>query len=720
MPAIRITVGAHLDANATHVFKPLIAAAEQARASIRGIGLKGAEEYVGGYRTAPARARKGFDEVAAAAKRADGETTKSGKKAADQRTRDMEHVFQVKMRYLAQEEAAEKASADKIAKAHSGAAKARASVVSKGVSGAVGAAKGAVGVAGEFARGAGIQTDLSGSVGRGVELHGKAADIVNQLRLNGKTPGAGEADDLVKRSRDVGNAKGIGANEVMGAFADFQAKSSDLDTAKVVMEDLAELAKATGTSFADMGAAAGNVNSQLAGDGPEKAKQLLAIMRLTTAQTAAGSVEMKDFASQMPKLSSAANQFGGDYAENLGQLTALAQMSIKGGAMNGSEAATAAGSIGRDINKGRTEKAWTAQGLSIYADKDKKNIKSPQQLIMESLDKTGGDRSKFGKLWSNSTSAKSANAALKVYNDAGGGKAGHAAVQGEFTKFKQTVSPEQVKAMAASKLDDTGAKVARFNNELDRIADSTAAKVLPALEKLAPRLIQAADSLGKMVGWAAENPAKAMALAFAASIAKEAASVGLKALLEKGLTSSMGGASGMTFAVAAATFIIGKSIIDDMIGGSAKAGDATRDTSVAAGNVESAQRGALRSGTVSQQDYDEAIKVERDLQAKIAAASTDETSSSKNPIRSLVGDAQGIVDFISPGSGKSFQTQREETSNLANIGELKEHLAAVQKGNSEMARQLASGTLKVMVMNPDAIGGGAKPGTTGPAPPVAP
>ena len=714
MPAIRITVGAHLDANATHVFKPLIAAAEQARASIRGIGLKGAEEYVGGYRTAPARARKGFDEVAAAAKKADAETTKSGKKAADQRTRDMEHVFQVKMRYLAQEEAAEKASADKIAKAHSGAAKARASVVSKGVSGAVGAAKGAVGVAGEFARGAGIQTDLSGSVGRGVELHGKAADIVNQLRLNGKTPGAGEADDLVKRSRDVGNAKGLGANDVMGAFADFQAKSSDLDTAKVVMEDLAELAKATGTSFADMGAAAGNVNSQLAGAGPEKAKQLLAIMRLTTAQTAAGSVEMKDFASQMPKLSSAANQFGGDYAENLGQLTALAQMSIKGGAMNGSEAATAAGSIGRDINKGRTEKAWTAQGLSIYADKKKKNIKSPQQLIMESLDKTGGDRSKFGKLWSNSTSAKSANAALKVYNDAGGGKAGHAAVQGEFDKYKKTVTPEQVKEMAASKLDDTGAKVARFNNKMDEIADSVSAKVLPALEKLAPTIISAAESLGKMVGWAAENPAKAMALAFAASIAKEVAAANLKSVLQ-GALGGKGGAvlAGITIAAATATLIT-ESMNKDIEKGESKGSSEVDSTDA---TIVGAAKELRKTGKLSPETR---ASLEQ-AQAEIAAQKGEGDKAGAPTASRASGWIASTLGFGKGGGTEDMARQNELHANDSRFSGQQKDIKALLDGTA--AAQIATAVAAGMKNNGPTdvrIVGGAMPGTTGPAPPVAP
>ena len=69
MALIKVRVGAQLDPSAVNIFKPLIAAAAQARAKIASEGKAGASEFVGGYRTAPAAARKGFDEVAVAAEK---------------------------------------------------------------------------------------------------------------------------------------------------------------------------------------------------------------------------------------------------------------------------------------------------------------------------------------------------------------------------------------------------------------------------------------------------------------------------------------------------------------------------------------------------------------------------------------------------------------------------------------------------------------------------
>jgi len=63
MAVVRVRIGAHLDPGATAVFAPLIAAAAKARQAIAAEGRKGAEEFVGGYRSAPKHARAGFDAV---------------------------------------------------------------------------------------------------------------------------------------------------------------------------------------------------------------------------------------------------------------------------------------------------------------------------------------------------------------------------------------------------------------------------------------------------------------------------------------------------------------------------------------------------------------------------------------------------------------------------------------------------------------------------------
>ncbi len=79
MAVVRVRIGAYLDPGATAVFAPLIAAAVKARQAIAAEGRKGAEEFVGGYRSAPKHARAGFDAV----KKGAEEVTAAAEKSAD-------------------------------------------------------------------------------------------------------------------------------------------------------------------------------------------------------------------------------------------------------------------------------------------------------------------------------------------------------------------------------------------------------------------------------------------------------------------------------------------------------------------------------------------------------------------------------------------------------------------------------------------------------------
>ncbi len=699
------------------MFDVIIAASDRAKKKITADAQGAAKAFVGGYRTSGREAAKSIDDVASGAEKADRKVVASADKRSKQQIAFEKSVRKAHEDSYRFYEAQEQKAANLKQKRGQDT---RRSVVSATGTAAVGMARGALGIAGQFARGAGVNMELGSAVGRGVELHSKAADIVNQLKLNGKTPGANEANNLVKLSRDVGDAKGYGANDAMQVLADFQAKSSDLATGKAVLGDLAELAKATGTSFTDMGAAAGSVNSQLA-DGPDKAEKLLGIMRLVTAQTASGSVEMADFAKEMPKLAAAANSFGGKYEDNLGQLTALAQLAVKGGAGSANIAANSASNIGRDMGKKVNIKNWEKQGLSVFTDNDKKSndyhkyIKSPEQLILDSLKKTGGRKDLMSQLWGNSSSKRAADAAGAIYNNAGGGNKGTAAVQAKFAEFSKTVSGDDVKAMAASKIDDTQAKVQRFNNAMDKAADEAAARVLPALEKLSPTLIDVAGGMSKLAGYAAENPVKAAVMGIGAAFAKEVAGVGLKSLLQSALASNMGGALGGVLAGAAVTFAVTEAYFSLKD----KAHDDTANTDARTLNTTSALKAGVDRGTISKETMDNAAAEQLELQARIeAAVKSDDVQGGQTGLAGVgrrIGS--GIANYASGGSyGQSFSAQSQAGSDKEQLDVLRDRLERMSDRQDTALKAISNGTLKVIVMNPDAIGGATKPGTTGPVP----
>ncbi len=705
MAVIRVRVGAQLEPGAVAIFQPLIAAAKQARAKIGSEGAASGAEFVGGYRTAPAHARAAGDAVVAATQRTAAQVSAIEKRAARERERDAEHVFQIKQRYLQQEEkAAEKALAKR--------QKAVVDIGGRAASTFGGYVSRGVGLAGNIARGAGVDLDIGGRVGRAVSLSARAVDVVNQAELGGQAQGPGAAKRLEGLSRSVAAEKSVDANKAMDVLASFQAKSSDLATAEKALGDLAELARATGTSFDDMGAAAGAVNAQLE-DSPDKADKLLAIMRHITAQTATGQVEMSDFAKYMPRLASGANAFAGDYSKNIGTLGAIAQLSIKGGASNAAEATGSAAAFARDIRKQHTLKAMSQEGLSPFvggALGPKTELLNPEEIIISALKKTGGNQAKLSRIFANTSSYRGVEYARHLYTQAGGGDAGEKAVRDEFKKYGATISTAQVKQLAANANDTMEAKVQRFNNQLDAIAARASERVLPAMEKLAPAAADAAGGLANMVAWAAENPWKAVGTMAAAAIGKEIASAGIKSIFESGLKSLFGGIGGTALTIAAGAVAIeqvGEVIIDKVM----KARDQAADEETNKPFIESEQKRIAKEVAAGRPldatDRAALVKEEEDLRTRVNEALQAPTTTGGK----LLYGVGALVTEGNTGLNNATQTLKDAKDIGSLEARLLEVTAQLQRNNA-----LLGGTINVNVQNQPGspVGPGARGTRTGP------
>jgi hypothetical protein len=594
-------------------------------------------------------------------------------KASKERAREAENrAIQRDVERITREEARRERSAAQLEAAK---AKARdreaAGFTSRFMGNVGGAASKAMDIGGRMAGGMGIKLDVSEFIGKGAKLEAQAADIANQASMSGQAMPAGEEKRLVGLARDTANKHALDSGDVMSVIAAFQAKSSDLVTAKAGLDDLSSLAKSSGTSFADMGNAAGMVNAQLedlGGNPKQRLETLLSIMRLLTKQTANGTVEMSDLAKYVPRIAASANMFKGDYATNIGTLGAMAQMAIKSGRATPAEMTASAAAFGRDLRKDRTLKAFNKQeaGWTPFTDKTQKYLKPPEQLIIETLQKTKGNTAQIAKLYPNQTGAAAAMYAADVYNKAGGGNKGIDAVKAEFAKFKETLAASDVQAMEGRRLATDEAKIQLFNNRIEAIAASLAERLIPQFERLAPQVEEMIMAFAKVVGWAAENPGAAITTAIVGSIAKAAIgdAVGeiLKNTLGKAATAG-GGLAGLIGTAALAGITVGTMYaqVTNMKQGEGYK-SAEEQMKFNESTIQKAEEERKKTGTVSPETLD-ALKTVRGELAKEAQRAANPTSylSAVNPFGDHTFKERGEdLRYKAGASGIHYQEARAD------------------------------------------------------------
>lgn len=708
MAAIRVRVGAQLEPGAVAIFQPLIAAAKQARAKIGTEGSGMGSDFVGGYRTAPAHAKAAGDAIVAATRQTAARVSAEEKRAAREREKDAEHVFQIKQRYLQQEEAA-------AAKALAKRQKTAVDIGGSAMSTFGGYLSRGVGLAGSIARGAGVDFDVGSLTHKVSTAQKTATEISNSAYMEGQSGAAGQRQDpakLIAEARAVADSAAMDTNDALLGLQKFVAKTSDLATGRAILGDMANLAKVTGASLEDMVDAAGDVSKNL-GDIPDNAEKTKQIMTVVAQQGKLGSVEIKDLASQMAKVAAGAGKFDGGMDNAIIALGAMAQTSRgTGGSASAAQAATSVASFVTDLTSKAGQKALAGGGVNVWADKGRTTMKPVQQIIKDILAATHGDLARVSALVPGKQSGRAFGGFAKIYNEAEKKQKGSGldAVDAEFKRLTATLSKTEISESLARVTATTESKVQRFNNQLERIAEEAAGRVLPALEKLAPTAIDAAGGLGKLVGWAAENPWQAVGAMAAAAIGKEIASAGIKSVFESGLKSLFGGAGGKALTVVATAVAIeqvGEVIIDKVM----KAREAAADEEANKPFVESEQKRIAKevaSGRpLDATDRAALVKEEESLRTRVNEALQAPTTTGGK----LLYGIGALATEGNAGLNNATQTLKDAKDIGALEARLAEVTAQLQRNNA-----LMSGTLKVTVTNQPGspVGPGAKGTRTGP------
>lgn len=527
-------------------------------------------------------------------------------------------------------------------------------------------------VAGELTSGFGVSfDDVSSAMQRGANVD----ETARKAAISGKGAlgqNATEAD--VQQTIATIRAAGDASKQSYGALAtgleQFVSKSSDLATGEKVLADLGRIARATGTDVNDLVSAAGDVNKTL-DDTPDKAEKLLDIMTLVATQSAKGSVEVKDFARYMGRVTAGAFKFEGSKAQNIGILAGIAQVAMKGGASGAREATNAAQAFSNDITKGTALKGFEAAGIDVFANKEKTQLRSPEKIITDFLRMSKGDLSQLSKLFPNEGSKRVVTGFSSIYTGAGGGDAGIAAVRAEFKKFAETMSSQDIKSRFELSAEGRAAKAQEFQNKLDTIVDSVATKVLPAFEKLAPDALKVSEALAGIVTTAAEHPWASVATVIGSSIVASIAKAAIGDMVGKAIAGGLGGGLGGLGAVLAMGTIAlsAEKVIFDARD---EADKRSRNADLRADEAETIARGAKKTGMITAEDRAKFDTELAELRARVTAARTE----------SEEGNLAGPGKYIA--ASQNFITGGPDLAALTNTAKDAENLPALEKQLAEL------------------------------------
>lgn len=369
----------------------------------------------------------------------------------------------------------------------------------------------ALGVAGDLARGAGVETSFSSIAQKNFDLQQQAADLSNAGFMNGDSRNGVRIDpnQLAAQTMSVGKATGNDANDVMEGLQKFVAKTGDLQSGRDVLEDMARLAKATGSNMSDVADAAGDVASALP-EGADKARIVRDVMTGIAAQGKVGAVEIKQLATQMTKIAAASGQFEGKAQNNMLAFGAMAQMarSGKGGAASASQAANTIGAFTSTFAKGARLDSFEKFGVNV-AGAGGKN-RDPKQIILDSLKaandtKFGGPANanrNMGEMFKDVNARRAMMGWENTYKEAGGGDAGLKAVSAKFDELaSSTLSAQEAQESFAVAMRTNKSQAEVFNQAMRETTMQMQNELTPALIAMAPYVVEAAKSFASAIQW---------------------------------------------------------------------------------------------------------------------------------------------------------------------------------------------------------------------------
>jgi hypothetical protein len=420
-----------------------------------------------------------------------------------------------------------------------------------GTVGTIGALAGsAIGLAGGFAAAGAIRTQM--------DERAAASRLANQ---------AGDPGLKGTLLTEAQGVKGFTGGEALAGMEEFVTKTGKLDVARQIIGELGQLSLATGADLGDLGATAGaafNVLKDQIDDPVERIKELNSLMRVLAQQGSLGAVEIRDLAQDFGKLGAATRAFEGGAPDLLRSMGAFAQIAVeKGGAEGSADASTAAARLASDIVEPAKRKRFKALGVDIKSEKDPTKLRDPLAIMLDVLDKTGGDIEKTSGLFG-IESAKIFKGLSATYSEHEKRKngSGRAAVTAEFNRYASAdLSQSDVNNRAASRLADPDLKLKEGMKELNaRIGETLIPMVLRLSDtfgRLLPEAERAAVVFARMVETFLDNPLTGIGAIIAAKLVADLAAAGIGGKVKDAISAAITGLGTKVGTVAGGAPVVG-------------------------------------------------------------------------------------------------------------------------------------------------------------------
>lgn len=435
---------------------------------------------------------------------------------------------------------------------------------SKSVRGTVGAIAGYGGAA--LGLGAGFA--VMNALDERRKLKRSAAGLANQAYGLAKDPKTGKllsreelAAGVESVARTTATTTGRSGEEVISGLREFQAISGKLDVGLKMVPFLTKIADATDADFTDVGKTAGQIVAYKASRGTdmstakgqaEAMKSVEEIMLTIGGQAKTGSIEFRDMAQQMGKLLSTAGDFSGTLEDNVRVLGAVAQLSMTAGPASAEEALTSLMRLRDDMmQKGPTE--WKKRGIDVF-ERDKAGnrtaLKSPQQVLVDAIEKTKGDIPKAMALVG--IRGNKMTAALRQASAAaGGGEKGLDVVRqmlgvkkgpaGEIYNSKMT--KKELSESAAFKAKSMQLEIAteQLKDALGTELYPVLTQLVPEFAKLIPQVAAAARGVASFTKWVVDHPALGIGGIIAGKLAADIAGAAIGNAVKEAIVKGIGG-----------------------------------------------------------------------------------------------------------------------------------------------------------------------------------
>jgi len=455
-----------------------------------------------------------------------------------------------------------------------------------------GVTAGASRVASIAAKTAGIVGQLGGgfnigdSVQRTVALKGKLADMASRdvASEHGARKSTGSLEGAV---RGVSTEFGLDPEKAADGLDKFASKTGKLQVGLDMLRGLSELSRAGVGDLDDLADAAGDVFNA---DKAQTGEQVLQKLRAFAMQGAKGSVEMKDMAAQLARVTATAGKFSGDTGEQMMTFGALAQLAKEsGGAATPAEAMSSVSALGDQFGKNARIGKMKEMGVDP---KTAEGFNKPIETILMDM-MTGAEKAsrkgggglkdfdvKFGSMIASTSAQKATNPLTKAFKEAGGGEAGVAAAKAQLAKFGaggRNLKGEYA-ATAKERMGEDDAKMAIMTAKFDAAVSTKLIpkllELMPVIERIIPQFVDLAATgipafvalIKSVADFANENKKSLDFLAahpigaiMAFEVTKSIGAAGLGEVFQKVLATSLGQKGGLV--VGSATLAITSAMI---------------------------------------------------------------------------------------------------------------------------------------------------------------